>query len=115
MIYKFRPAFKLPYKRQGLIYFACLNHRELCLTEYIEKVILSCAPHNKKALFEAVTTPSTLLNVALENYMDESTLWRACKAFYAAFDISKINEALQKKEQTVSSILPKVSNKGDNI
>ena len=88
-MFKKKRGIKLPYNKQGLIYFTCMNFKDA--PEDVQKKILNlCTEVGKedyKALFELITKPyKTMLSVSLEYNLSEKRLWVMQKKFYETWD-----------------------------
>lgn len=79
---------KLPYIKQGLIYFTCLNYDSLSeeMQNGIDLLCYECGKEYKKALFELVTTQNSVINISQKYYVSESLLYRLRKRFYSEWD-----------------------------
>lgn len=77
----------LPYEKQGLIYFTCLNYKDLPKKqrEKIDRLCEKIGGQHRRALLEAVTTEKTMLQVAMEYKVDESWLYRLVCRFFRAY------------------------------
>lgn len=76
---------KLSYEKQGLIYFICINHRDM--PEKIQKQILNLCiavgGEHYQALYTALTDKSkSIRSVAMEFYISENLLYYYRKKFY---------------------------------
>lgn len=76
---------KLPYMRQGLIYFVCQNFRDMPpeVQQRIVNLCLQCGGQHYQALFEAVTTQRSMLKISMDHYIDESWLYQLRLRFFA--------------------------------
>ena len=76
---------KLPYIKQGLIYFTCINYNEQS-QEVKNKINTLCSEIGKeseKALFELVTNEhATITGIAMKYYISERQLNRMKRKFY---------------------------------
>ena len=84
MMFKKMRGLKMPYRKQGLIYFTCLNYNEADeeTQNKIELLCYECAKEYKKALFELVTTSASVTHIAQKYYISERTLYRLRERFY---------------------------------
>lgn len=84
MSFKKLRGVRLPEEKQGLIRYTCLNFESL--PEWMQKKIArlcdECGGEHSHALFEVMTTRRSMTEIALGNFVDESTLYRARKRFY---------------------------------
>lgn len=88
MKFKYRPSFMMSYVLQGKIYFFCQDCTSLPRKAYIRELSDYVGGDLGEAVYEAVTTPSTLQSLALRHSCDVSTLWRKVRQFYQEFDRS---------------------------
>lgn len=84
-MFKKRRGIHIPYNKQGLIYFTCMNVREM--PEDIQQKILNlCVEVGKedyKALYEVLTNDNkSVLSISLEYFLSEKRLYRLRKEFY---------------------------------
>lgn len=83
-MFKKRRGIKIPYKKQGLIYFLCININDLS-PEFQQKIIDLCnevAGDYAQALYEVVTDDSvTVEAIARRNYMSATRLYDFRKEF----------------------------------
>ena len=86
MFKKYR-SIRLPYEKQGYIYFQCRNYSALPpgQRQRIRRTCAAVADRYAGALFAFLTTDRTAVSVGLEHYVSESTLYRLRKAFYEAY------------------------------
>ena len=92
MFKKFR-GIRLPYKKQGLIYFTCVNLQDMpCdVKEKIMNLCTEVGGQNYKALYEVVTNDNkSILQISKEYFINEKKLYRMRKEFYERFDETKI-------------------------
>ena len=85
ILFKKRRGIHIPYNKQGLIYFTCMNVKDM--PEEIQRKILSlCIEIGKEdyqALYEVLTNDSkSILSISLEYYLNEKKLYRMRKEFY---------------------------------
>lgn len=90
-MFKKRRGIHIPYNKQGLIYFICINVDDM--PEYIQKKILNlCIEIGKedyKALYEVMTNEDkSILSISLEFYVNEKKLYRMRKEFYEKWKLS---------------------------
>lgn len=87
-MFKKRRGIKLPYNRQGLIYFVCMNIVDM--PEEIQKKILNLSievgKDDYQALYEFLTNDrSSAVSVSLKYLINEKRLYRLRKEFYERF------------------------------
>ena len=78
------PSIRLPYKKQGLIFFICRNYYILP-SNLKEKIKLQCeviGGDDSTALFEVVTSDHSINSIALKYYTHEKKLYYLRKRFY---------------------------------
>lgn len=88
MSFRKRRGINLPYKKQGLIAFVCLNYYDMP-THIQNKINEMCIEHGggySAALFEFITTENSATAIAMKYYIDETVLYRLRKRFYEAWD-----------------------------
>lgn len=84
-MFKKRRGVHVPYNKQGLIYFTCVNYKDM--PEEVQRKILNMCMEigggDYRALFELVTNDSkSVLSVSLEYFINEKRLYKMRKAFY---------------------------------
>lgn len=84
-MFKKRRGIHIPYNRQGLIYFTCMNIRDM--PEDIKKKILNLcvevAQEDYRVLYEVMTNDSKSVDaIAREYYISEKKLYGYRKKFY---------------------------------
>lgn len=76
---------KIPYEKQGLIYFVCINIKDMP-RDIQKKVLNLCvevAGEDYKALYEVLTNKNkSILSISLEYYINEKKLYNLRKNFY---------------------------------
>ena len=86
--FRFKRAIKVPYARQGYIYFKSLRYQNLPAREQ-ERIRHLCdkvAGYNGQALLEHVTTGEAVKSVCQRHYIASlTTLYRALKRYYEWF------------------------------
>lgn len=87
MKYRRGERFGLPHKKQSLIYFLCVNYRDLPqeVLHKINNLCYRCGGELHQALFQAVTSEELNLKVAMDHYISESTLSRKVRDFYRSW------------------------------
>lgn len=87
-MFKKRRGIKLSYNKQGLIYFICMNVKDLS-DEERNKVFNLCreiAGNDADALLEVLTCDwKTVEAIARSHYMSDKKLYRFRKEFYERF------------------------------
>ena len=78
---------KLPYRKQGLIYFVCANYADMpfCVREKIDQTCIEAGEEYYRALRDVVIGKKSVKRAALECPCDESTLYRKRNEFYLRF------------------------------
>lgn len=84
-MFRKRRGIHIPYNKQGLIYFICVNVKDM--PEDVQQKILNlCIEVGKedyRALYEAVTNDKkSILSISLEYFLNEKKLYRLRKEFY---------------------------------
>ena len=87
-MFKKRRGIKLSYNKQGLIYFTCMNYKDM--PDYIkEKIIDLCEDVGKEyseVLFKVVTDSNrSIRSLSMEYHISEMSLYRYRKKFYEAW------------------------------
>lgn len=84
-MFKKRRGIKLPYNKQGLIYFTCVNYRSMPI-HIQDKIMRLChevGKENAEVLFEVMTDSSrSVRSLAIEYHISERNLYRYRKKFY---------------------------------
>lgn len=84
-MFKKRRGIHIPYNKQGLIYFTCMNVREMP-EDIQQKILILCVEVGKedyKALYEVLTNDNkSVLSISLEYFLSEKRLYRLRKEFY---------------------------------
>lgn len=77
----------LPEEQQGLIRYTCLNWRTqpVWVQEKIRYICEQCAGAYQHALFEVMTTNSSITAIAMEHALSESMLYAMRKRFYESW------------------------------
>ena len=87
-MFKKRRGIHIPYEKQGLIHFTCVNYRDLP-DDVIRKITRLCDEVGKEhalALFEVMTNKDkSIRSLALEYHISESQLYLYRKRFYEAW------------------------------
>lgn len=84
-MFKKRRSIRLNYKKQGLVYFICINHRDMP-PQVQEKILRLCrtvAGEDADALHEFLTNENTsATGVSLRYYINEKRLYALRRRFY---------------------------------
>ena len=84
-MFKKRKGIHIPYNKQGLIYFICMNIKDMP-DEVQQKILNLCIEVGKedyKALYEVMTNDKkSILSISLEYFLNEKKLYRLRKEFY---------------------------------
>ncbi len=87
-MFKKRRGIKLPYNKQGLIYFTCVNYKDMP-EDVQNKIINLCNEVGKQhadVLFAVVTNSSkSIRSLSIEYHISEMSLYRYRKKFYEAW------------------------------
>ena len=86
--FRFKRAIKVPYARQGYIYFKSLCYQNLPAREQerIRRLCDKVAGYNGQALLEHVTTGELVRTVCQRHYIaSPTTLYNALKRYYEWF------------------------------
>ena len=87
-MFKKRRGIKLPYNKQGLIYFSCVNHNDMP-DDVKQKIVNLCNEVGKEyaeVLFEVVTNSNKSIRaLAMDYHISESQLYLYRKKFYEAW------------------------------
>ena len=89
-MFKKRKGIKVSYNKQGLIYFTCVNIKDM--PDEVQKKILNLCievcKEDYKALYEVITNDrKSILSVSLEYFLSEKKLYRLRKEFYEKWQI----------------------------
>lgn len=84
-MFKKRRGIDVPYEKQGLIHFICVNVKDM--PEYVQQKILNLCieigGEDYNALYELLTNNNkSVLNISLEYYLNEKKLYQMRKEFY---------------------------------
>lgn len=77
-------SLKIPYNKQGLIYFTCVNY-SIQPPEIQQKILNTCISaggEHYKALFDMVTTGKSATEISLKYYISEPTAYRLKTKFF---------------------------------
>lgn len=83
-VFKAYAGVKLPYFKQGLIYFTCVNYPDLSedLKSKINRLCSEIGFNYADALFAVVTTEDSVLRISYDYHVSESVLYRLRRKFY---------------------------------
>ena len=87
-MFKKRRGIKVPYNKQGLIYFTCLdiNNQPEEMQRKILRLCIEVAGEDYQALYEAMTSDElNITGIALKHYISEKKIYNYRKAFYEAW------------------------------
>lgn len=92
-------SMKMPYMKQGYIYFACKNYVDLPrhVRKRIRCICTEVGGEDSKALLEFLTTDRTASGVSMRYYMRENNLYEMRREFYKRFN----DEILKDKEMSL--------------
>ena len=84
-MFKKRRGINIPYNKQGLIYFNCMNYDDM--PEHIQKKIVrlcnDVGKEHSEVLFQVVTNSNeTIRSLALKYHISETQLYHYRKKFY---------------------------------
>lgn len=87
-MFKKMRGIKLPYKRQGLIYFMCANYADMSfrVREKIDQVCIEAGEEYYQALRDVLIGKKTVRRAAMDCPCSETTLYRKRNEFYLRFD-----------------------------
>lgn len=87
-MFKKRRGIHIPYNKQGLIYFTCVNHKEMP-EEIQDKIVDICnnvGGEYAEVLYKVVTDSNrSVRSLAIEYNISERNLYRYRKKFYEAW------------------------------
>ena len=88
-MFRKRKGIHIPYNKQGLIYFTCMNFKDMpqetksLISELCDKI----GKEDSRALYEVLTNDrKSVLSVSLEYHITEKKLYRMRKEFYEAWE-----------------------------
>lgn len=86
-MFRYKAGIKVPYTRQGYIYFTSLRFNELSEQKQraIRRLCRECGGQYSKALFTAVTTETPINLICDTHYISRETLKRVKKTYYERF------------------------------
>lgn len=87
-VFKFKKAIPVSYDRQGFIYFISRRYRELSAQDrkQIRQLCAKAGGEYKEAVLEFVTTSAGAATVCMKHNLSASTLERAVRRYYIAFN-----------------------------
>lgn len=83
-MFKKMKSLKIPYNKQGLIYFTCVNY-DIQPPKVQKKILNLCIESGGEyyqALFDMVTTGKGVLEISQKYYISENTAYRLKRKFY---------------------------------
>jgi hypothetical protein len=87
-MFKKRRGIKLPYNKQGLIYFTCVNYKDFP-EEVLQKIEMLCdeiGKEHSEVLFEVMTNSSKSIRaLAMDYHISETQLYHYRKKFYESW------------------------------
>lgn len=87
-MFKKRRGIHIPYNKQGLIYFTCVNIKDMP-DDVQQKVVQLCKDIggiNSDVLYKVVTDSNkSIRSLAIENHISETQLYHYRKKFYEAW------------------------------
>lgn len=81
-------SLKIPYNKQGLIYFTCVNY-SIQPPEIQQKILNTCISaggEHYKALFDMVTTGKSATQISLKYYISERHVFRLKNKFFKEWE-----------------------------
>lgn len=90
-MFKKRRGIHIPYNRQGLIYFICMNVRDMpeSVQQKILNLCIDVGKEDYRALYEVLTNDNkSILGISLEYFVSEKKLYRLRKEFYEKWELS---------------------------
>ncbi len=87
-MFKKRRGIHIPYEQQGLIYFTCVNHKEMPqhIQQKIKKLCDEVGKEYSEVLYKVVTdSKRSIRSLALEYHISETQLYHYRKKFYEAW------------------------------
>lgn len=87
MAFRYKKGIRVPYRRQGLIYFTMLASGELPKEkrEKLRRLCMTVAGGHDEALWDLLTTEDGYVAVSLRHNVSQETLFRLRKRFYEEF------------------------------
>ena len=87
-MFKKRRGINLPYEKQGLIYFTCMNYDDMPkhVQDKISYLCKKVGKEHAKALFEVLTDSNkSIHSLAMEHHIGETQLYYYRRKFYEAW------------------------------
>lgn len=86
-MFKKRRGIKLPYNKQGLIYFTCMNYRDMPEMEIkIKNLCDDIGKEHSEVLWQVMTNGSKSIRaLAMDYHISETQLYHYRKRFYEAW------------------------------
>ena len=86
-MFKKRRGIKLPYNKQGLIYFTCMNYRDMPEMEIkIKSLCDDIGKEHSEVLWQVMTNGSKSIRaLAMDYHISETQLYHYRKRFYEAW------------------------------
>lgn len=88
LLFKKMKSLNMPYNKQGLIYFTCIDFKnQPRITQ--EKIVGLCSYVGGKyydALFDMVTSGKSPVEISIKYYISEATVYRLKRKFYREWD-----------------------------
>ena len=88
ILFKKKRGIHIPYNKQGLIYFTCMNVADMPedIQQKISNLCIDIGKEHNKALYELLTNDrKTVLSISLEHYIDQNKLCDMRKKFYESW------------------------------
>ena len=90
-MFKKRRGIRLSYNKQGLIYFTCMNIKDM--PENIQQKVLNLCvevgQQDYRALYELLTNDNkSVLSISHEYFLNEKLLYKMRKEFYEKWELS---------------------------
>ena len=92
-MFKKRRGIHLPYNKQGLIYFTCVNHTDMpyAVQHKIVKLCAKIGKEHAEALYKVVTDSNrSIRSLSLEYHISETQLYYYRKKFYEEWERTSI-------------------------
>ncbi len=80
----------IPYSKQGLIYFICINIKDMPdnVQQEILNLCIEIGKEDYKALYDILTNCNkSIISISLEHCVSEKKLYKMRKKFYEKFEI----------------------------
>lgn len=87
-MFKKRRGIHIPYEQQGLIYFTCVNHKEMPqqIQQKIKRLCDEVGKEYSEVLYKVVTdSKRSIRSLAMEYHISETQLYHYRKKFYEAW------------------------------